>query len=196
MERWEEGACTRINRWRWTIGRGMLAIRFQPIPLQKSINPNNPLSTNATSSMTPTSSATATTASSYTAPTPTYTPISDCPQSNNTLYTSSFASGRSGTVPASASLNFTRYCDLKSPLTGSNAVVLSEAYAYSFVDCIEVCASLNFWAGNSQCSVAVYGATAGRPGNCWVGSTNATVQVASLAANEGTDVAVLNSGDS
>ena len=73
---------------------------------------------------------------------------------------------------------------------------MSEAFAYSFVDCVEVCASLNFWAGNAQCSVAVYEATAGRPGNCWVGSTNATVQVATLAANDGTDVALLIRGDS
>jgi hypothetical protein len=69
---------------------------------------------------------------------------------------------------------------------------MSEAFVYSFSDCIEACASLNFWSGNASCSVAVYQPDGSRPGNCWVGS--ASVNASSLAAKNGTDVAFLNAG--
>lgn len=140
---------------------------------------------NATS----TASASPTVASAFIAPTPTYSPLSDCPQSNNTFYTSSLSSGAFGTVRPAAGLNFTKYCDVDSPLSNPGAKTLSEAFVYSLSDCVEVCASLNFYAGNANCSVAVYQANDDRPGNCWVGLANATLS--QLGAKTGTDVALL-----
>lgn len=127
-------------------------------------------------------------ASSYAAPTPTFSPIADCPQSNNTLYTSSFASGSSGTVPTHAGLNYTRYCNVANPITSTNT--LSTAFVYSFEDCIEVCAALNFYAAGDNCSVAAYQPTASRPSNCWVGSQHTTF--GNLTASQGVDVALLD----
>jgi len=70
--------------------------------------------------------------------------------------------------------------------------VISEAFVYSFSDCIEACASYNFWGENSNCTVAVYTPSASRPGNCWVGSAS-DVTIASLSVKKGTDVALLES---
>lgn len=150
---------------------------------------------NATSSATATSSsATVATPTIYIAPIPTYSPLSDCPKSNFTRYTSNYASGSSGTVPSGAKLNFTKYCDLENPLIGirQNTQTLSEAFVYSFNDCIEVCAAYNFWGASANCTVAVYQVNGSRPGNCWVGKIAAT-SASSLAAKDGTDVALLNS---
>lgn len=144
-----------------------------------------------TSNATSTASASPTAASAFIAPTPTYSPLSDCPQSNNTLYSSSLASNDSNNAQTSPGLNFTKYCDVDSPLSNSGAKTLSEAFVYSFSDCVEVCASLNFYAGDKNCSVAVYQVDGNRPGNCWVGTAETTF--AQLEAKTGTDVALLSS---
>ncbi|KXS97525.1 hypothetical protein AC578_4603 [Pseudocercospora eumusae] len=144
---------------------------------------NSPV-TLATSKSTPTST--------FSAPTPTYTPINDCPDSNNTEYTSQFASGSSGSVPDHAGLKFTKYCDFSNPLSQDGAQRIAEAYVYSFSDCVEVCAAYNFWNDGGNCTVAIYQSSGGRPGNCWVGNAG-DVQASDLNTTQGTDVAILHS---
>jgi len=136
------------------------------------------------------SPATPTSTSTFSAATPTYTPLSDCPASNNTSYTSTYASGASGTVPSTAGLTFTKYCDRAGPASADH---IAAAFVYSFSDCVEVCAGLNFRSAGRNCTVAVYQADGKRPGNCWVGGTQAQqpVDLASLGAATGTDVALL-----
>jgi len=133
--------------------------------------------------------------STFSSTLPTYTALTDCPSSNNTLYTSAFESGTSGTVSASAGLNFTKRCDLSNPLAAIDldAKIISEAFVYTFNDCIEVCASYNFWSRSADCSLAVYQTGGGRPGNCWVGSSNMTITagLGSMPVSQGTDVAIL-----
>lgn len=151
---------------------------------------NSTTSAISSASLTAIPSSTAVT-STFSAPTPTYTPLSDCPASNNTRYISSFAAGTSGSVTSGTGLNFTKYCDLESPLTTTNARTISEAFVYSFSDCIEVCAGYNFWAAGSNCTVAVYQPTGTRPGNCWVGSVSVEHGIGGLSVKEGMDVALL-----
>lgn len=149
----------------------------------------NQLSTNTTAATGTPSSATAT--STFVAATPTYTPLSDCPDSNNTTYTSSYNQTSSSTSQASnAGLHFTKYCDLQNPLSSTGSARIAEAFVYSFSDCVEVCAGYNYWNDNSNCTVAVYEPAGSRPGNCWVGNAG-DVDVASLNTTTGTDVAVL-----
>ena len=62
---------------------------------------------------------------------------------------------------------------------------------YSLDDCIEVCASLNYWGSDKNCTVAVYDVKASRPGNCWVGKTE-SVNVADLQEKDGMAVAMLS----
>lgn len=128
---------------------------------------------------------------------PTYTPLSDCPASNNTLYTSSYALGGSGAVPSGATLNFTKYCDRASPLTSTStsASQLAEAFVYSFSDCVEICAGFNFYNVGNNCTFAVYQPKGSRPGNCWVGHATGVV-VGSLDQHTGIDVALLSSSSS
>ena len=134
-----------------------------------------------------------TTSSTFVAATPTYTPLSDCPQSNDTTYTSTFTTNNpsSGPIPATAGLTFTKYCDFASPLTTqTGAQRIAEAFVYSFSDCVELCAGANYWNANANCPVAVYQPEGERPGNCWVGNA-ASVSVGELERMEGTDVAML-----
>lgn len=63
---------------------------------------------------------------------------------------------------------------------------------YSFQDCIELCASLNFWGGNADCGFAAYEAKGSRPGNCWVGKAEG-LKVGDLGEKDGMAVAVLDS---
>ncbi|KAF2172095.1 hypothetical protein M409DRAFT_17337 [Zasmidium cellare ATCC 36951] len=128
--------------------------------------------------------------STFSAATPTYTPLSDCPDSNNTAYTSSFSKGSSGDTRKNAGLHFTKYCDLSNPLSTDGAQRIAEAFVYSFSDCVEVCAGYNFWNDGSNCTVAVYQSGGGRPGNCWVGNAG-DIQASSLNETQGTDVAIL-----
>jgi hypothetical protein len=142
---------------------------------------------------TPTS-ATPMTTSTYLAATPTYTPLNPCPDANNTSYTSPLSSrlDDSNSTSKTGGLNFTRYCDVGSPLDNvTNASRLSEAFVYSLDDCIELCASLNFWASDRNCTVAVYDVNGTRPGNCFVGRV-AGVQIGDLGEKDGTAIAILN----
>ncbi|KJX94502.1 hypothetical protein TI39_contig4185g00005 [Zymoseptoria brevis] len=148
---------------------------------------------NATS---PSRPSTASASSTYNAPIPTYEPLSDCPDSDNTLYTSSFAhisdtstlTTSSNTSHASAGLSFTKHCALSNPIT--DTAKLTSAFVYSFSDCVEVCAAYNYWADSSECSVAVYQSNATRPANCWIGKIP-ELKAGSLKPKDGIDVATL-----
>ncbi|QIW97258.1 hypothetical protein AMS68_002776 [Peltaster fructicola] len=145
-----------------------------------------PTTTESTTSSTTSASNTPTTAtpSTYSAPTATYAPLSDCPAANNTLYTSSFNSGSSSSTTG---LNFTRYCNYQSPLTTQNTLL--STFAYTFEDCIETCAGINFYNSNVNCQVAAFEVGASRPVNCWLGQYNTTIS--NLKAQSGTAVAIL-----
>jgi hypothetical protein len=81
---------------------------------------------------------------------------------------------------------------LNSVLGSSN---ITQAFVYSFADCIEVCASYNLLHSSSSngtdCTVAVYQPIASRPVNCWVGDAGDAIQVSTLAAEDGVDVAIV-----
>ena len=145
-------------------------------------------------SSTPTS-AMSSSSSGYQPTIPTYTPLDACPDANNTLYTSSQADRASDSkAEKTAGLTFTRYCDVASPLDGNGnakASMLSEAFVYSLDDCIELCASLNYWAGEAKCTVAAYDVKGSRPGNCWVGSAEGVAGVGDLEEKEGVAVALV-----
>ncbi|KAI6870122.1 hypothetical protein KC319_g6377 [Hortaea werneckii] len=133
--------------------------------------------------------AASTAASTYSAPTPTYTALSDCPQSNNTLYTSSYAgSGATG-------VEFTKYCDYANPLSHQGATTQAQVFVYAFNDCIDLCAGLNSNDGtaSTNCSVAVYMPNDNRPYNCAVGHHAADTSIRSLGADKGTNVAFVSS---
>lgn len=143
-------------------------------------------STLATATATATK-ASATATSTFAAATPTYTPLSDCPASNDTGYTSTY--DKATDVQSGAGLKFTKYCDLASPISDSERI--AEAFVYSFSDCVELCASFNYWSNSTNCTVAVYIPDGTRPGNCWAGEVD-NVQVSSLNTTAGTDVALLD----
>lgn len=129
---------------------------------------------------------------------PTFTPLDACPDANNTLYTSSQADRASDSTAekTTAGLTFTRYCDVASPLDGNanvKASTLSEAFVYSLDDCIELCASLNYWADEAKCTVAAYDAKGSRPGNCWVGRAEGVSGVGDLEEKDGVAVALVRS---
>ncbi|KAI7478387.1 hypothetical protein KC351_g8256 [Hortaea werneckii] len=133
--------------------------------------------------------AASTAASTYSAPTPTYTALSDCPQSNNTLYTSSYAgSGATG-------VDFTKYCDYANPLSHQGATTQAQVFVYAFNDCIDLCAGLNSNDGtaSTNCSVAVYMPNDNRPYNCAVGHHAVDTSIRSLGADKGTNVAFVSS---
>lgn len=91
-------------------------------------------------------------------------------------------------------MSFTRYCNVNSPFESSStgaAKKLSEAFVYSIDDCIEICASFNFWGNKTNCTMAVYDVKGSRPGNCWVGSANG-VKVGESEEEDGFAVAVLD----
>lgn len=164
----------------WSLALGHCTSHRRTWSLTRPSSPDPSQTTNAPAS-----------SSTFTAATPTYKPLSDCPQSNDTTYTSDFAQGNSGDVPAGAGLTFTKYCDFASPLiTQTGAKRIAEAFVYSFSDCIEVCAGANFWNANANCTVAVYQPEGTRPGNCWVGNA-ASVELHELDKQDGTDVAML-----
>ncbi|CAK4033465.1 hypothetical protein AC578_4603 [Lecanosticta acicola] len=144
---------------------------------------------NQTSSNSPTATTSGSASSStFTAATPTYEPLSDCPESNNTAYTSSYALRSSAT---NAKTTFTKYCDLSNPLILHGSATLAEAFVYSFSDCVELCAGYNYLHNDGNCTAAVYRPTGSRPANCWVGSTG-SVTASSLNFTSGTDVALLS----
>lgn len=135
---------------------------------------------------TPTAIASASATATFIAATPTYTPLSDCPDSNDTGYTSSY----DNTTNTGAGLKFTKYCDLTNPITDSQRI--AEAFVYSFSDCVEVCASYNYWSNSTNCTVAAYQPDGKRPGNCWTGKVDG-LQASALNITAGTEVALLDS---
>ncbi|KAH9838213.1 hypothetical protein Tdes44962_MAKER08217, partial [Teratosphaeria destructans] len=153
---------------------------------------NNGLSMSGASSgasnETATSTAAATSTPAYAAATPTFAPSSGC--ANDTLFTSSYATGLTG--PAAAGLNFTALCDVTNPLASAKANNLTEVYVYAFQDCIETCASYNYLHADRNCTVAVYQAAGSRPANCYVGSLTG-VTANQLGTHPGIDVALLAS---
>lgn len=61
---------------------------------------------------------------------------------------------------------------------------------YSLDDCAELCASLNFWANDNNCTVAVYDVRRSRPANCVVGKAD-EAHAGDLEEKEGIAVAIL-----
>ncbi|KAF2153273.1 hypothetical protein K461DRAFT_138171 [Myriangium duriaei CBS 260.36] len=125
--------------------------------------------------------------STYAAPVPTYSVLNDCPQSNNTVYTASAASSSS-----ERSL-FTKYCNMASPLANQGSKTLSQAFVYSFDDCVDVCAGMNYWGGNTTCNVAAFVYGAARPANCYVGFANISSDPGALGVQQGLNIALLTS---
>ncbi|OCL03563.1 hypothetical protein AOQ84DRAFT_392203 [Glonium stellatum] len=101
---------------------------------------------------------------------PIATPSSDCPSTNGTIYTSLFANGKSGTVPSGAGLKFLKLCSVEQ--YGFN---LAEGYFMTFDECIELCASLNFFNKNSNCLGVTFIANGTQPGNCWAHNVTTSV---------------------
>ncbi|KAI1362152.1 hypothetical protein F5Y08DRAFT_341974 [Xylaria arbuscula] len=111
--------------------------------------------------------------STDTSPTP--TPSSDCPQSNLTVYTSEFTSGSQGPITSSMGLSFQKQCSIDP--TGNN---IAEVAVASFERCIELCASLNFWANNKDCVGVSFSRESG---TCWAHDT--TERLVSTDATDG-----------
>lgn len=136
-------------------------------------------------SSTPSSKSITTTISTFSAPTPTYVPLSDCPKSNNTVYASPFS--EAGSNSDSTKQTFTKYCDL---IPSDSTTRISGIFVYSFSDCADLCASYNFESQTSDCNVAYYEPNISRPAiNCWIAKGQAILST--LQKQEGTDVAIL-----
>lgn len=164
----------------------LLSLLVEVMFLIKKNNHTNNKTSNGT--FAPSSSPSATPTATFIAAVPTYTPLNDCPDSNDTGYTSSFSNA---TDPQpSAGLQFTKFCNLSNPIR-EDSQRIAEVFVYSFSDCVEVCASYNYYSDSGKCTVAVYQPDAPRPGNCWTGSVG-DVQASALNATRGTEVALLN----
>ncbi|KAJ4148149.1 hypothetical protein LMH87_002631 [Akanthomyces muscarius] len=88
-------------------------------------------------------------------PSPTIVHSSDCPTSNGTSYNSmSFASGNNGPIPDGAEngLKFVKVCGT-SLRSGSN---IAQGVVATLDECIDLCASYNFWSGTTNCTSASY----------------------------------------
>ncbi|KAA6407309.1 MAG: hypothetical protein FRX48_08857 [Lasallia pustulata] len=118
-------------------------------------SPQSPVSSSPSS----TASATATTIAAS---------ASDCPTANGTVYTSKYTT--SGSVPPDAGLIFTLYCQLQ--FAHSDTCNMFEVLVSSLDQCVEACASYNFFHGNRGCQGAVFNTAAAIPGNCWALSGN------------------------
>jgi len=103
-----------------------------------------------------------------------FVPTRDCTgPANGTKYTSLYTSGTSGQVYPSQGLHFTKLCSTDQR---SNVNNIAEAWVYTFEDCIELCASINFWSNSSICiGVAYKGDGLERPGNCWTHNATGTI---------------------
>jgi hypothetical protein len=86
------------------------------------------------------------------------------------MYTSKYIQGMVGKPPANAALTFQKFCELGFP---AGLITIAEAYVYTFDACIEMCASMNFYAGDATCAGASYWQGGQSPGNCWVYSRTA-----------------------
>ena len=93
-------------------------------------------------------------------------PTSDCPGSNGTTYNSAYLAGGHGSVPPGAGLRFVKICSAGHP--GDN---VGSGFFRTFDECIELCASLNYWAANKGCKTVDYEATGTFPTNCWAHNT-------------------------
>ncbi|KAI0147029.1 hypothetical protein GGR57DRAFT_282143 [Xylariaceae sp. FL1272] len=74
------------------------------------------------------------------------TPSSDCPLSNRTIDVSDFTLEQEGPTTPEMGLKFEKLCSVDT--WGYN---LAESVANSFNECIELCASFNFWNNNAGC---------------------------------------------
>ncbi|GAW23008.1 hypothetical protein ANO14919_125550 [Xylariales sp. No.14919] len=128
------------------------------------------LTTSASRSTTPSSTAPA-------SPTPTFS--TDCPSSNRTTYTSRFSTGGDGAVTPAMGLTFRKLCAVDRTATN-----VAQATVASFDLCIEVCASLNFWANSAAACTAV--AYAVGNGACW--ASNATLSTRQNDAISGAEL--------
>ncbi|GAB1311774.1 hypothetical protein MFIFM68171_01984 [Madurella fahalii] len=90
-------------------------------------------------------------------------PTRDCPDSDGTTFKSAYTLGSQGAVPETAGLHFVKHCS-----TGHPGNTIASGYVQSFNHCIELCASLNFWAKNRRCVSVDYRFQGARePNNCW-----------------------------
>ncbi|KAL3460001.1 hypothetical protein BJX64DRAFT_290651 [Aspergillus heterothallicus] len=161
------------------LGAGLSSQRNCSGQCSSSVADNSP---NATETVTVTVSVESTASATQSASTSTSTTghYSDCPSSNGTDYTSTmFTSGESGDVPDGAKngLKFSKICGFD--VQGTN---LAEADFSTFDECIDLCASYNFWSGSTDCNVASYN----NEGTCWIKS-GGTTQV----SDDAVDSAVL-----
>ena len=106
------------------------------------------------------------------APSASTTVTTTCPFSNNTVYSSQFNTGANGTPGPNAGLDYVIYCNMNFA-TGVGPH-LAQVYAITFTDCIEACASYNFWGDTTDCEQVAYKLDGNRPGNCWIGTKNAS----------------------
>jgi hypothetical protein len=98
-------------------------------------------------------------------------PTSDCPGSNGTTYNSAYLGGTSP-GPPSAGLRFTKFCS-----SSHAGVDIGSGFFQTFDECIELCASLNYWAENKVCKMAVFEPTGKFPANCWTHNTTGEMVV-------------------
>jgi hypothetical protein len=70
---------------------------------------------------------------------------------------------------------------------GEDVDNIASGYFYTFEDCIELCAGLNFWFGDRRCLGVTYQAIGHRPVNCWAHNQTAVVP----ATDTPTDTAIL-----
>lgn len=140
------------------------------------------VSPSSTSSKTASSHSTSSSAAG--SPSPTIVHSSDCPTSNGTSYNSmSFASGNNGPIPDGAEngLKFVKVCGT-SLRGGSN---IAQGVVATLDECIDLCASYNFWSGTTNCTSASYNSV----GSCWIASN----KWSQATVNEDVDSAILAS---
>jgi len=87
--------------------------------------------------------------------------MTDCPSSNGSTYQSVFASFY-GTPAAEAGLTFIMQCSTETAATN-----IAQAYFTNFNDCIELCASMNYWNQDRNCAGVSFHLEMDPPGNCW-----------------------------
>ncbi|KAH7336511.1 hypothetical protein BKA65DRAFT_538617 [Rhexocercosporidium sp. MPI-PUGE-AT-0058] len=142
---------------------GSLAVRKDRDSSSPSSASSSANATGASSTSSGGSSNTQTSTTTLLISSPTTFPAPSKNCQNGTTYNSLFQTGENGAVPPGAGLTFTRLC-------GQNADLhnIGSAFVYSFDDCIEICAGINFWPGNKRCTGVIYRPEGkGKPVNCW-----------------------------
>lgn len=89
-------------------------------------------------------------------------PISDCKENNT--YTSRFTDGQDGLPSSGAGLKFEMKCN-KDVDPAGDSQNLAQVYLPSFDQCMELCASINFWSNSKKCVGARYNRVNSR---CWI----------------------------